>query len=275
LKKLVIVLAVFFAALLVIASFFDLQIDEYIYNPQSAFARFFAIVGMFPQDALLLLAPAMILAALFELRRTIKAAVTAAAGVAVILVTAASLYYNLPGIAQGTGISLTIVTAVVCFLILVFFLAALPFAKKKPGELLITALIGFIAFNVGYLILQTLKTTWGRMRFYKMDDPAVQFTKWYIPQGKSASDTFKSFPSGHSFSGMCAVWFALWYNFIDALKKYSPVILAAALLFGFSVMLSRMIYGRHFLSDVTVGAALSLASFALAKSLVTRVFRKI
>jgi membrane-associated phospholipid phosphatase len=37
-------------------------------------------------------------------------------------------------------------------------------------------------------------------------------------------------------------------------------------------MVSRMIYGRHFLSDVTVGAALGLASFALAKSLVHKYF---
>jgi membrane-associated phospholipid phosphatase len=273
LKTLVIVLAVFFAALLVIASFFDLQIAEYIYNPKSEFAKFFATAGMLPQDALLILAPAMILAALFELRRKIKAAVMTAAIIAFIFVTAVSLYYNLKGLAQGTGISTTILAAVSCFLIFVFFLAALPFAKKKPKELLITALIGFIAFNAGYLILQTLKTVWGRMRFYKMDDPAVQFTKWYIPQGKAASDAFTSFPSGHSFSGMCAVWFALWYNFIDVLKKYKAVILAAALLFGFTVMLSRMIYGRHFLSDVIVGASLCLASFALVKNLVMRAFR--
>jgi membrane-associated phospholipid phosphatase len=73
---------------------------------------------------------------------------------------------------------------------------------------------------------------------------------------------------------MCAVWFALWPLFIDGLKKYTHLIFAAALLFGFAVMASRIVYGRHFLSDVTVGAALSLASFAPTYSLVRGYFSR-
>jgi membrane-associated phospholipid phosphatase len=273
-KTLVIVLAVLFAALLTVASFFDLSIAEYIYNPESAFAKFFASAGMAPQGAVQILSPAMVLAALFELRRTVKAPVITAAIAALVLVTAVALRGTVVDIGRGTGISTAALAAVSCFLILVFFLAALPFAKKKPKELLITALIGFIAVNAGNVILQTLKTFWGRQRFYTMDDPAAQFTKWYLPQNEAVSDKFKSFPSGHSFAAMCAVWFALWYNFIDGLKKYAVVILTVALLFGFAVMTARMVYGRHFLSDVTAGAALSLTSFALAKSLVTRIFKR-
>ena len=155
-KTLIIVFAVLFAALLTAASFFDLRIAEYIYNPESAFAKFFAAVGMAPQGTVQILSPAMILAAFFELRRTVKAPVMTAAVAALALATAASLRGTVAGIARGTGVSAAVLAAVSCFLILVLFLAALPFVKKKPKELLITALIGLIAVNAGNAILQTL-----------------------------------------------------------------------------------------------------------------------
>jgi membrane-associated phospholipid phosphatase len=276
LKKLVIVLTFVFAALLVSASFFDLQIAAYVYNPQSVFAKFFSVAGMLPQYAVQILSPGMILAALFELRRTRKiAAVTstntmAIAAVAVLLADAVCFYGTLVQIQSEVGVPAAAQAAVIVFFIFISFLASLPFAKKKSNELMITALTGLVAFIAGYALLQTLKTFWGRPRFYIMDDPATQFTKWYLPQGKTSIDDFKSFPSGHSFAAMCAVWFALWPAFINGLKKYARLILALALLFGFAAMAARMIYGRHFLSDVTVGAAISLISFALSKKLIIK-----
>jgi membrane-associated phospholipid phosphatase len=264
------VLTVVFAVLLASASFFDLRIAERIYNPQSVFAKFFSVAGMLPQYAVQILSPGMILAALFELRRTRKSAAFAVAVAALLLADAAFFYDALIQIQSEIGVPAAALAALIVFFIFASFLAARPFAKKKPNELLITASAGLAAFTAGYALLQTLKTFWGRSRFYIMDDPATQFTKWYLPQGKTSMDNFKSFPSGHSFAAMCAVWFALWPVFIDGLKKYTRLILALALLFGFATMASRMIYGRHFLSDVTVGAAISLISFGLAKSLLIK-----
>ncbi|MDR1148499.1 MAG: phosphatase PAP2 family protein [Spirochaetaceae bacterium] len=263
-KKLVIVSSVVTVILLVLATFFDLQIDEYIYNPKSSFAKIFATLGMLPQNALLFLAPAMAFSAMFEKRREVKTPVWILIIAALLLVTIVDFRDTAIFLQDASKLPYSAVIPIICFVIFALFLAALPFAKKKPNELLITALIGLAAFTVGYFILQTLKTYWGRQRFFTMNDSAEQFTKWYLPQEKSVSDNFKSFPSGHSFNAMCAVWFALWPLFIDGLKKYTKLIFTLALLFGFATMASRMIYGRHFLSDVTVGAAIALASFALA-----------
>ncbi|MDR2658512.1 MAG: phosphatase PAP2 family protein [Spirochaetaceae bacterium] len=260
---------------LVIALFFDLEIAEYIYNPKSVFAKIFSVAGMMPQAALLILPPAMMLAVIFEKRREIKIQYIIITVAALLLVSAVNFYSTVQDARQETGLSIIVIIAIIIFFIFIFFMAALPFAKKNAKELLITALIGFTAFTFGYWLLQIIKTYWGRQRFFSMDNAAEQFTKWYLPQGKAVSDNFKSFPSGHCFSAMCAVWFALWPRFIHGLKKYTRLIFFFALLFGFAVMLSRMIYGRHFLSDVTAGAALSLASFALARTIICNNIEKV
>ncbi|MDR2344070.1 MAG: phosphatase PAP2 family protein [Spirochaetaceae bacterium] len=269
-KKCIIVPLAVVVVLLVIASFFDLRIAVSIYNPQNHFSEFFAVAGMAPQIGIQLMSPAMLFAVLFEKRRTMKAPIVAAILAALLLAGAALLYVTVRDVLKETRAPAPVLIAVTCFVMFLFFLAALPFAKKNPDGLLVTALTGLVAFTLGYAVLQALKTAWGRQRFCTMDNAAEQFTKWYIPRGGGYSDDFKSFPSGHSFAAMCAIWFALWPCFIDGLKKYTGLILTAALLFGFAVMASRMICGRHFLSDVTVGAAICTASFALAKKLVCR-----
>jgi membrane-associated phospholipid phosphatase len=270
-KRLVIVSSITAVVLLVIATFFDLRIDEYIYNPDSGFAKFFAVAGLLPQTIVLLLSPPMLLAALFERRRRMKPAVGIAATAVILLVVAHSVY----GAIQGLHVSPAVFIPAICAVMAAIFFAMLPFAKKRPDGLFVAALTGFLVVTVGNAILQFLKTFWGRQRFYTMDDPAAQFTAWYLPRGGGVLEKFKSFPSGHSFSAMCAVWFALWPRFIDGLKKYTRLILALALIFGLAVMASRMIYGWHFLSDVTVGAALSLACFAVAMELSGKIISKI
>jgi membrane-associated phospholipid phosphatase len=268
-KKFVISSSVTAAALLAIAAFFDLRIEEYIYNPHSAFAKFFAAAGMLPQTVVLLLSPPMLLAALFERRSRMKSAAGIAAAAAILLATVCSIQ----GAMGGIHASAAVLIPVICVIMVAVFFAALLFAKKNRDGLFVAALAGFLAVTAGNAILQFLKTFWGRQRFYKMDDPAAQFTAWYLPQGRGEQDEFKSFPSGHSFSAMCAVWLALWPRFIDGLKQYTRLILALALVFGLAVMASRMIYGRHFLSDVTVGAAISLACFAAATGIAERLIK--
>jgi membrane-associated phospholipid phosphatase len=263
-KKFIVVSSIIVVALLVVAAFFDLQIAEYIYNPKSVFAKAFAAVGMVPQSVVLLLSPPMALAVLFEKRRGIRPAVGIGAAAGILLVASVSIYGAVNGAMHENKVPPVFLVALVCLIMVLVFIIMLPFAKRRPSGLLFTALTGFLVVTAGAAILQTLKTFWGRQRFFTMDDAAVQFTAWYLPQSGGGEDAFKSFPSGHSFSAMCAVWFALWPRFIDGLKKYTRLIFALALIFGLTVMASRMIYGRHFLSDVTVGAALSLAFFALA-----------
>jgi membrane-associated phospholipid phosphatase len=261
-KKLLIGLAVA-ACLLVAGTFFDLPLDTALYNPQSLFAKLFAKISVLPEFAIIVMTPAMAGTALYAIRRGLSRKSLALLVALVAFISLSNFGRMIEDVQEASGLShrVSVLLLLVCYA--VFFFAALPFAKKQPYEMLIVALIGLCAESLGHVIVTLLKMFWGRQRFYTMTDSAAQFTQWYLPQGKAASDNFMSFPSGHSFGAMLAVWFAFFPRFIQELKKWTPLIFAATIIFGLCAMASRLIAGRHFLSDVTMGASLALAMLAL------------
>jgi membrane-associated phospholipid phosphatase len=262
-KKTVLLFLIAVVLLLIAGTFFDLAIDVKLYDPDSGFAKIFETVGMFPESAIIVIAPAMMLAVLFVRRKTLS--VISFIVIVAVLICFESYYsqdiikYTLKKPFGSYG-----AIAVLFGIIFAFFFAALPFAKKNPREMFFVVLVGIAVIVIGDTILHYVKLYWGRQRFYTMDNPALQFTPWYLPQGKGDGNKFMSFPSGHSFASMLAVWLSLWPRFIEPLKKYTKLIFTVAVLFALTTMFSRIIYGRHFLSDVTMGASLSLALIALA-----------
>jgi membrane-associated phospholipid phosphatase len=262
-KKTVLPFLIAIVLLLVAGTFFDLPLDGKLYDPDSSFAKIFAIIGMFPELIVIILSPAMILSVLYVKRKNISTVFFIV--ILAVLVCIEVLYTNdimsyLSELPVGTPVA---VAMLICVIVAGSFLL-LPLAKKNPKEMFFVGLIGIVTIFIGKAILSTLKTYWGRQRFYTMDDPALQFTPWYLPQGKGKGDNFMSFPSGHSFASMLSVWLSLWTRFIESIKKYTRLIFAIAILFALATMFSRIVYGRHFLSDVSTGAFLSLASMALA-----------
>ncbi|GMO32621.1 MAG: phosphatase PAP2 family protein [Termitinemataceae bacterium] len=260
-KKTAISIFCVLVTLLALGTFFDLYIAQIVYNPQSKFGKIFGTVGMLPQIAVTLMIFPMVLSVIAVHYKTMK--LIAAPIIAVIV--GGFVFYNMRyvvfAIQDHVNISVYFAYIIIAIVLILIFFITLPFAKKYPNELLSTAIIGFLTVAVGSFILQTLKIEFGRQRFFTMTDAAVQFSAWYNPQNKAVSDDFKSFPSGHSFSAMLAVWFTLFGRFIPALKNLTKFIGMSALLFGFATMASRMFLGKHFLSDVTIGAFISLFCF--------------
>jgi membrane-associated phospholipid phosphatase len=118
---------------------------------------------------------------------------------------------------------------------------------KRIGLLLILVTV----FSI--LIVNVLKIIWARprMRFIQgIDD----FKYWFQISGISLDNELKSFPSGHTANSF--IMLALGF-FITNLKqrKYFSIF---AILWGIGVALSRVVLGAHFLSDVTVGGAITL-----------------
>ncbi|GHU41779.1 PAP2 family phosphoesterase [Spirochaetia bacterium] len=265
--------ASFIILLLLIASFFDLQIDQILYRPQNIFSKIFSGVGVLPQFVIIIFSPSMALCALFVMRRNLNSLYVISGGVVVAI---AALKFPFIFAVTEEFVRLTFLQVIFLYMLclLCTFFITLPFAKKMPREVLTVAITGALAEFAGAIILAAMKDAWGRRRFFTMDNPALQFTQWYLPQDNAASDDYMSFPSGHSFSGMLAVWFALFPHFIPALKKWTKLILTAAVLFGFATMLSRLMNGKHFLSDVTMGSVLALLSLLLAKLFVDKIFAK-
>jgi membrane-associated phospholipid phosphatase len=271
-KKLLIGFAVGVASLLAVGTFFDLPINMALYNPDSLFGKLFGKISLLPEFAIIVMTPAMAGTALYEMRRGLSRKTLALLVLIIALISLANFVKTIGEIKEATDLSFasSILILLVCYA--AFFFAARPFAKKQPYEMLIVALIGLCAESFGYSIVTLIKIFWGRQRFYTMTDSAAQFTQWYLPQGKTSSGDFMSFPSGHSFSAMLAVWFAFFPRFIQKLKKWTPVIFTITILFGLCAMTSRIVYGRHFLSDVTVGAAIALALLALFRFLAQKYY---
>jgi len=93
----------------------------------------------------------------------------------------------------------------------------------------------------------------------------------FIPQILSlAHDECKSFPSRHSANVATLIWISMLPTFIKGLQKKTTFLLVIAISWTVMVMISRMIMGAHFLSDVIIGATIGLVCFFVVKDIVLK-----
>jgi membrane-associated phospholipid phosphatase len=118
------------------------------------------------------------------------------------------------------------------------------------------------------VIVNILKLIWARERYIYMDDPAQEFTPWYIINGPAlVSDAFKSFPSAHTVSAgtlLALLWLPRVY---DSLKTKKKTIMVTAWLIIIYVAASRIFAGMHFLSDTLAGAGVAVLACLLTARL--------
>jgi membrane-associated phospholipid phosphatase len=268
-KKTIIVFSVAALALLGVGSVFDLSITSALYNPESGFAKLFQVAGVLPQFALIVLSPAMVGAFVLVQRKAMERSHMWTLIFCTLVMTVNVVGDAMNDVADHLPIPRVGIAFIFALLIALCVPLARPFAKKAEDtgyEFLVVALIGLCACFAGDVIIDSLKVLWARRRFYTMTDPATQFTAWYVTAaGGAKSDEYMSFPSGHAFASTLALWFALFPRFIPALRKFTRLIFGLALLFALTTMVSRLVYGRHFLSDVTVGSAIALLCLAIAR----------
>jgi len=119
-----------------------------------------------------------------------------------------------------------------------------------------------------FLFVELIKNPMGRMRFRAMHfvGDYSYYTPWY--QVSSARtrlgalgfdrDYFKSFPSGHTFSGSMAYLVILLPDLFDGLRtrKWKTLSYAVPIAYTGLVAFFRVAAGAHFLSDVLVGGTM-------------------
>jgi membrane-associated phospholipid phosphatase len=262
------------AVLVLLATFVDLPFEQALYSPKNTFGAVFATLGMRPFYSLAPLCVGMLWGALIVNWRRFKAA-------AIAFLTVLNLLASYKTLVCLTGLirneygwpELAVIINTVLFAVIAGWLGVY-FGQRNPDEVLKVALIGVIAIIGGRTILDILKESWGRQRFLTMDNPASQFTPWYAPQKAAMSDdTYKSFPSGHTFSAITLLWLSLFPRFIDELKPKASAWSAGLTIFAIAytvlTMLSRITLGKHFLSDVSMSAFIFLAIFATATAIIS------
>lgn len=137
--------------------------------------------------------------------------------------------------------------------------------KRSDASLAKHLILVLSAMTVSFLLYELVKVGLPRPRYRLVSKnyEGIDFRRWYNPIKNKAEliakyginkDDFKSFPSGHtSNSIMNITLFPALGLVYPKLKERSMLLLALGLCVGISVLLSRMILGAHFLSDVSCG----------------------
>ncbi len=293
--------------LLLIGTFYDLQIDRALYNPENGFALFMQKYGEVPRFALWGPAAAVLYATrAWESARLVQ----------VVSFLKAKLSKSKNGLSQtartkllraadvGFGVGFLVLgyfswqkliknvvkqwfsdevketvlyTILLVTVILVVDVLAAYCAKKylKADTLqkLKPLAYGGIVFGILYRIgIDPIKNAVERTRFYEMVDPTVyndpqftMFTPWYM-HGNGGS----SFPSGHTASGAALFLSLTLCDTLDTFKNKERVFFLLSWVYTWVLGFSRMMMGRHFLSDIAMGAMLGFTFALLARELFVR-----
>lgn len=167
-------------------------------------------------------------------------------------------------------------------------------SKKYSDDFINSALVPALV-TVATVIISTfitqivLKIPAGRYRYCTMNtlNDFSLFTHWYEFNGKIsptaemlaqgiAKDGIKSFPSGHSNAAAISIVFTMLPYFYEKANNayYKIVSWSFFSLYTISVMYSRILMGKHFLSDVLVGAFITVICFYACFAVVKRLFEK-
>ena len=138
--------------------------------------------------------------------------------------------------------------------------------RKRTDALLAKHLLLVLsAMTVSFFLYELVKMGLPRPRYRLIakGHEGIDFHKWYDPVKNKAEliakhginkDDFKSFPSGHtSNSIMNITLFPALGLVYPRLRQRSMLLLVMGLCVGIAVLLSRMVLGAHFLSDVSCG----------------------
>ena len=280
--------------LLSVGTVYDLQIDCALYNPENGFARFLQDYGEVPRFALWGPAAAVLYAtrewecetavALIDKLRRKKGGLSEKAKTTLLKIANWGFgigflvlgYFSWQKLIRNvvkhwfsdeTKETVLYTVFLVTVILAVDVLAAY-FAKRKISEKTLRALkplaYGGIVFGILYRVsINPIKNLVERTRFYEMltvyDDRAfTMFTAWY-QKGFGGS----SFPSGHTASGAALFLSLTLCDTLDCCKNKERLFFLLSWGYTWLLGFTRMIMGRHFLSDVAAGALLGFL-FALA-----------
>ena len=133
----------------------------------------------------------------------------------------------------------------------------------------------FCSYLCALITISVLKNIWGRMRFREYLDALNSetggreaiFTAWFLPQGKPISDAYKSFPSGHTSNAMQILPMTFIFDAVGKEKTGKILRVCFAVWIAF-IMLTRILAGAHYLSDVCGGAMISFTVMIVSAAVI-------
>lgn len=128
-----------------------------------------------------------------------------------------------------------------------------------------------------------VKIPMGRMRFRAMNTIGdfSKFTRWYVPNGQmdkdlmrqlfGTTDACKSFPSGHTCAAGMSYCLLMLIDVLDIKSKRKKAALwIGTIAFTGIVAVSRIMVGAHFFSDVLMGGTIAFVSMVIFREIIIR-----
>ena len=257
-KKFFLIGICIFIILMGIFTFTDLKIAMWIYNPNSIFGRVFEIIGTLPLPSVGVFA---FFSHIFssECKFCLKTIISWIFGV--ILLGYNLLVGTICIVYQVKESLIPMVLFMLIWLIVSILLCLRIVRNGKREELNRAAIVGVVGCAVAVFGVSYIKSFVSRERFYRLADPLKDFTYWFEIQSVKIQDA--SFPSGHS--AQAAVSFFL--MFVPTFAKkfdtliYKRIAIVFASVFTLCVMISRMVLGMHFATDVLFGATMTIITY--------------
>ncbi len=243
---------------LLLGSFFDLPLSRAVYRERAPLGFLLEAVCFLPLYAPLALAA---LAGAAQVQKKPVRALLLFLGVAVLFGMSYSAFHYLAKRGFHPAAAVQIAVCLLCALG-----GALPafWALSRAGADARRALLRVAALGIFYLVwelalVQSLKAIAGRPRFEDLLAGRGAFAPWYVFSRQGGS----SFPSGHT-AAACGVWLLLPLpDFFPRLQKRRAVLGIASTLYVCLAGFSRIVVGKHFLSDVAAGMLVMLLGLAL------------
>ena len=274
----------------ILGSFLDLQINQAIYSDQDGFGLFMASFGVYPCYAGLAFIGGGFLSTTLRRRemplliKIISYALSVAAfGMAIYLCGKewpSPNGYDTPQLAWLSYLIAAVVFSGV-------FVGAFFVCKKGDPKHLWTILVVMAAiFAIALLPAGfVIKLFIHRPRYrYAVRGGLTSFYNWWqmFPEYKNyigqtvyghliTKEEFKSFPSGHSGTGMIMAMFLPFASFFfPKLKGKEIMLFYIGAGYGFLMMFSRLLCGAHYLTDTCMGSLICMVTFYVVNEVAIR-----
>ena len=247
-NKLIIVFGLIWIALAVVFGIYDLQISQFLFNHNNSLAKIVQNFGEIPGILVGLFAIFVYFAGTkFKTKEREKLSLLVG-----VIISTGLLFYILKIIFEAVNFSFDFISIYSVSVGLFFILVSLGifYLFKKKFETFskknyLFGKITFYTFVVAGIIVEVLKTVWGRIRYEDFVNGAASFTQWFIPQGITGGN---SFPSGHAYLGWMLIPLILIFINRGKIQKWFAIIITS--FFGLFISFERIVYGAHYASDV-------------------------
>lgn len=252
-----------YLVLLAVFTFTDLPIALWIYNPGTAYAKFFELFGTVPMPIMGVFASVSFF--LFTLQDTNK--LWKKILLCAVIVLNFMYFYFIGAFSIRDAVPMLFIPSLILYAgwgVVSYFIARKYMASEQRSVFRAVVMVLFIVCAVGVIGEDIIKTLFGRIRFYRLTNPTAEFQPWYVIQSHEFNS---SFPSGHSAkAAMPFAVFVLPY-LTDKLrsKNSRAIVMALCSLFMVCTWLARMMDGMHYASDVLTGSVIVLVTFLLCK----------